>query len=63
MIDDFEALLALSEAGTMTRAATRLGITQPAVSRRIQNLEHRLGKKLVEGSKRNPRLSEYAKSS
>jgi DNA-binding transcriptional LysR family regulator len=41
---ELEALHALVEARKTTAAAHKLGVSQPAISRAIQDLEHRLGK-------------------
>jgi DNA-binding transcriptional LysR family regulator len=41
---ELEALHALVEARKTTSAAHKLGVSQPAISRAIQDLEHRLGK-------------------
>ena len=57
MIENIETLSALSEAGTMTKAATRLRISQSAVSKRIDVLENALGRKLVEPVGRRVRLT------
>jgi DNA-binding transcriptional LysR family regulator len=57
MITNLEALSALSEVGTMTQAATRLRITQSAVSKRIAALESEVGHKLVEPIGRRVRLT------
>jgi DNA-binding transcriptional LysR family regulator len=54
-----ETLAALAEVGTMTRAATRLRITQSAVSKRIATLEHQVGQKLVEPAGRRVRLTPF----
>jgi len=54
-----ETLAALAEVGTMTRAATRLRITQSAVSKRIATLEHQIGQKLVEPAGRRVRLTPF----
>ncbi len=62
MFQNFEALAALEEYGTMSRAAARLGVTQPAISKRIQQLEIELGRKLVEPSGRRVVLTPYAES-
>lgn len=43
---ELEALHALVEARKTTSAAAKLGISQPAISRAIQNLEGRIGKAL-----------------
>lgn len=45
-IREIECFQAIMTAGTMTRAAAILRISQPAVSNTIANLEHRLGFKL-----------------
>lgn len=57
MIENIETLSALAEAGTMTKAGTRLRITQSAVSKRIDVLENALGRKLVEPVGRRVRLT------
>lgn len=44
---DLKVLLAVAETGSLTSAATRLGTTQPTVTRRIDELESRLGAKLL----------------
>lgn len=40
-------LLAVADTGSMTEAADRVGVTQPALSRRIQQLEQHLGAVLL----------------
>ncbi|MDE3001620.1 MAG: LysR family transcriptional regulator [Gemmatimonadota bacterium] len=57
MIENIETLAALSEAGTMTKAGTRLRISQSAVSKRIDTLESVLGRKLIEPVGRRVRLT------
>jgi len=47
-IRDLELLLVLNEEGNMTRAATRLAISEPALSKQLRKLEHRLKLKLFE---------------
>ena len=48
MIDRIRALLIVIEEGSVNRAAVRLRITQPALSRKIQALEGDIGGKLLE---------------
>jgi DNA-binding transcriptional LysR family regulator len=60
MLDRLEALLALSQAGTMGRAAAALRVTQSAVSKRIAALESQLGLELIERQGRNVRLTTEA---
>ena len=57
MIANLEALAALADLGTMTHAATRLRITQSAVSKRIAALEGELNLRLVEPAGRGVRLT------
>lgn len=49
-IRDLELLLVLNEEGNMTRAATRVGISEPALSKQLRKLEQRLRLKLFERS-------------
>ncbi|CAM2006997.1 LysR substrate-binding domain-containing protein [Acanthopleuribacter pedis] len=60
MITLVEALLALAEHETMSKAALRLRVTQSAVSKRIAALERELGQKLVEPDGRRVRLTPFA---
>ncbi len=48
MLSRFQSLLIILEEGSMNKAAIRLRITQPALSRQMQSLEHELGGKLLE---------------
>ncbi|HWW08016.1 LysR family transcriptional regulator [Collimonas sp.] len=45
---DIEAFVAVVETGSIVAAATRLHLTQPGISRRVQSLEDRLGVALLE---------------
>lgn len=47
-IRDIEALVAVVETGSLVGAATRLNLTQPGVTRRIQALEQLLGQPLLD---------------
>lgn len=44
--DDVQLFLAIAEAGSLSAAAKRLGVGQPTVSRRLADLEYRLGTQL-----------------
>lgn len=46
--DDFRFFLATTKAGSFSKAANELGVTQPTISRRIESLEHRLGVRLFD---------------
>jgi DNA-binding transcriptional LysR family regulator len=47
-IHDLEAFVAVVETGSIVGASARLNLTQPGVTRRIQNLEERLGTALLD---------------
>jgi DNA-binding transcriptional LysR family regulator len=55
------SLLAVADAGAITEAADRMGITQPALSRRIQTLEEYLGVILLERGRKGARLTSVGK--
>ena len=46
-VRDLEAFIAVVDAGSIVTAAEKLHVTQPAVTRRIQNLERHLGAELL----------------
>lgn len=46
--DDFRFFLATTKAGSFSKAASELGVTQPTISRRIESLEQRLGVRLFD---------------
>src|SRR5262245_39893194 len=49
-LHDVRVLMSVVEAGSMAKAAQRLGTSQPAISRSIADLEHTLGVRLLEPS-------------
>ena len=57
-LDAMRLFLRVSDAGSFSRAAADLGIGQPTVSRRIQDLEHRLGADLFHRTTRALKLTE-----
>jgi DNA-binding transcriptional LysR family regulator len=57
-IHGIQAFLAVSETGSFSRAADLLCITQPAISKRIQSLEHTLGVTLFDRVGKGVRLTE-----
>lgn len=60
MLDGIEALIALEKFGTVSEAATRLRLTQSAVSKRIQALQAAVGYRLIERDGRRVRLTAEA---
>jgi DNA-binding transcriptional LysR family regulator len=51
-LHDLRVLISVVQAGSMGKAAERLGTSQPAVSRTIADLEHALGVRLLDRSPR-----------
>jgi DNA-binding transcriptional LysR family regulator len=52
-VNDLIALLAVAREGSFTRAAAKLGMSQPALSRTISTLEGRLGLRLLSRTTRS----------
>jgi len=55
------SFLAVAESGAVTAAATRLHITQPALSRRLQHLEGQLGAPLLDRGRKGAQLTELGR--
>lgn len=54
---DVIALIAVAQTGSFTRAAAKLGVTQPALSASVRGLEERLGVRLLLRSTRSATLT------
>src|SRR5215510_5378973 len=54
---DLKAFVAVAETGSINRAALRLGLTQPAATRRVQNFEAAIGAALLDRSSKPPALT------
>lgn len=61
-LNDMRILLSVVEAGTMGKAAERLGTSQPAISRAIAELEHELGVRLLDRSRRGIEPTSYGRA-
>src|SRR6201993_1899642 len=59
---DLDILVAVIETGGMGKAANRLGISQPAVSKGMVELEDALGVKLVDRSRRGVVPTPYGRA-
>jgi len=57
-IDGIETFLAIAELGSFTHAARRLHRSQPAISRRLEIVEHELGAPMFERLRGRARLTE-----
>ncbi|HET7835162.1 MAG TPA: LysR family transcriptional regulator, partial [Variovorax sp.] len=51
-------IVAIAECGSLTRAAERLGLAQPALTQTLNRLEGEIGAKLFERSRRGAALTE-----
>jgi len=60
MLSGIEALISLHKFGTISEAAIRLRLTQSAVSKRLQTLQHAVGFKIIEPDGRKVRLTSEA---
>jgi DNA-binding transcriptional LysR family regulator len=56
--NDVRIFLAVAETGSLNAAARNLGVTQPTISRRMEDLEYRLGAKLFSRSTRGVCLTD-----
>ena len=57
-INNLKTFLAVSEDGSFSKAADRMGVTQPAISKRVAQLEEQLGTKLFDRIGRSVSLTE-----
>ena len=55
------SFLAVAETGAITEAAERIGITQPALSRRLQQFEDHLGVPLMVRGRKGATLTEIGR--
>jgi DNA-binding transcriptional LysR family regulator len=58
---DLHVLLAVAECGSMSKAAARLAISHPVVSKTISDLEHSLGVRLFDRNSQGVELTAYGK--
>src|SRR5262245_52201514 len=58
-LHDMRVLISVAETGSMSKAAHRLGTSQPAVSRAISDLERALGVSLLDRSPAGVEPTEY----
>jgi len=58
-LHDLHVLMAVVQAGSMSKAAQLLNTTQPAISRSIADLEHAIGVRLLDRSRHGVEPTEY----
>jgi DNA-binding transcriptional LysR family regulator len=61
-LHDLRVLISVVQAGSMGKAAERLGTSQPAISRTIADLEHALGVRLLDRSPRGIEATPYGRA-
>jgi len=61
-LQDLHVLVTVMQAGSMGKAAQRLNISQPAVSRSIAELEHALGVRLLDRHRKGIEATEYGRA-
>jgi DNA-binding transcriptional LysR family regulator len=59
---DFDTLLAVAEHGSMAKAAARLSVSQPTVSKAIADIEHALGVRLFDRSAQGVEANQYGRA-
>ncbi|PRD83640.1 LysR family transcriptional regulator [Burkholderia multivorans] len=60
-ISDIDAFAAVVRCQTLSQAAAELGMTQPAITRRVQNLEEALGVTLLDRNTKPPRPTDIGR--
>ena len=61
-LHDLHALMMVAQAGSMGKGAQVLHTSQPAVSRSIADLEHAVGQRLLDRSRRGVELTKYGRA-
>ena len=61
-LHDLRVLMAVTQAGSMLKAAKQLNTSQPAISRSIAELEHTLGVRLLDRSRQGVEPTSYGRA-
>jgi DNA-binding transcriptional LysR family regulator len=61
-LHDLQALMSVAQAGSMGKGAQLLSTSQPAISRAIADLEHAVGQRLLDRSRRGVELTKYGRA-
>jgi DNA-binding transcriptional LysR family regulator len=59
---DLDTLRVIAEVGSMAKAAKRLAVTQPAISKAMADLEHTLGVPLLDRTSRGVEITSYGQA-
>ena len=60
-LKDLHTLQTVAEVGSMAKASERLGLSQPAISKAVADMEHVLGAPLLDRSSRGVALTEFGR--
>jgi DNA-binding transcriptional LysR family regulator len=60
-LQHLRSLVAVADTGSITEAADRIGLTQPALSRRLQQLEEHMGAELLSRGRKGVQLTEIGR--
>src|SRR6202008_2794146 len=61
-LQDLHVLMTVVQAGSMGKAAHRLNISQPAISRSIAEIEHSFGVRLLDRNRQGVEPTEYGRA-
>jgi DNA-binding transcriptional LysR family regulator len=61
-LHDLRSLMTVAKAGSMGKGARLLNTSQPAISRSIADLEHAVGQRLLDRSRRGVELTKYGRA-
>src|SRR5215467_9167280 len=61
-LHELQVLLAVAQAGSMAKAAARLALSEPAVSRSISDMENTLGVSLFDRSSKGVKPTPYGRA-
>jgi DNA-binding transcriptional LysR family regulator len=61
-LNDVHAFLTVAETGSMGKAAQRLAISQPSISKAIADIEHTIGVRLLDRTARGVELTAYGRA-
>src|SRR5262250_3155669 len=61
-LHDLHVLMAVAQAGSMSRAAQLLNTTQPAISKSIADLEHAIGVRLLDRGRHGAEPTQYGRA-
>ena len=61
-LHDLHVLMTVAELGSMGKAAERLNVTQPSISKSVADLEHQLGVRLLDRTPRGVETTAYGRA-